>query len=80
MGPPALLPLPRAANFYRPWKSISSARFELANHGSSGKHANHYTTEATALFLLVVSAFQLLSPLLFDTDAFRYLCVPYQLN
>jgi hypothetical protein len=36
-----------AADFYCPWKSIASARFEPATLGSSGKHTNHYTTEAT---------------------------------
>jgi hypothetical protein len=28
-------------------KSIASAGFEPATLGSSGKHTNHYTTEAT---------------------------------
>jgi hypothetical protein len=36
-----------AADFYRPQKSISLTGFELANYGSSSKHTNHYTTEAT---------------------------------
>jgi hypothetical protein len=36
-----------AADFHRPLKSIALAGFELATLGSSGKHFNHYTTEAT---------------------------------
>jgi hypothetical protein len=49
MGPTASLPLRRkgAADFYCPEKFIALARFEPANLGSNGKHANHYTTEAT---------------------------------
>jgi hypothetical protein len=37
----------RAANIYRPKYSIASAGLEPANLVSNGKHANHYTTEAT---------------------------------
>jgi hypothetical protein len=37
----------RAADFYRPLKSIASAGFEPVNFGSSDKDANHYTTDAT---------------------------------
>jgi hypothetical protein len=29
-------------------KTIASAGFEPADFGSNGKHANHYTAEATA--------------------------------
>jgi hypothetical protein len=35
------------ADFYRPEKSIALAAFEPASVGSSGKHTNHYTAEAT---------------------------------
>jgi hypothetical protein len=49
MGPPALLPVRRKAccGFLSTLKSITSAGFEPAILGSSGKHNNHYTTEAT---------------------------------
>jgi hypothetical protein len=48
-GPPALLPIRRklCCGFYSPYKSISSAGFEPATLGSSSRHTNHYTTEAT---------------------------------
>jgi hypothetical protein len=36
-----------AADFYRSFKFIASAGFDHATLGSSGKHTNHYTTEAT---------------------------------
>jgi hypothetical protein len=51
MGPTALLPLRRKAccGFCPPWKFIASAGFESANYGYTGKHANHYTSEATIL-------------------------------
>jgi hypothetical protein len=51
---PALIPLRRrrAADYHHPYKSIVSVGFEPANHGSNGKHANHYTTEATLFILL----------------------------
>jgi hypothetical protein len=44
-----------AADFYHPWKSIASATFEPAILGSSGKHTNHYTTEATEWKFLTFS-------------------------
>jgi hypothetical protein len=46
---PALLPLRRKMcnGFLSPLKSIDLTKFEPANIGSNGKHANHYTTEAT---------------------------------
>jgi hypothetical protein len=49
MGLTALLSLRRKAScgILLPLKSISSAGFKPANLGSNGKHANHYTTEAT---------------------------------
>jgi hypothetical protein len=37
----------RAEDFYRSCKSFDSAGFHPANLGLNGKHANHYTTEAT---------------------------------
>jgi hypothetical protein len=37
----------RAADFYRPERSIASAGFEPANLVSKDKHANHDTTYAT---------------------------------
>jgi hypothetical protein len=51
MGPPAYFPSKGrcAADFYYSQKSIALAGFELATFGSSGKHINHYTTEATVL-------------------------------
>jgi hypothetical protein len=36
-----------AADFYFPYESIASAGIEPTNLWSSGKHSNHYTTEAT---------------------------------
>jgi hypothetical protein len=39
----------RATGFYRPLKSVVTVGFELANLGSNGKHANHYTTEGDSL-------------------------------
>jgi hypothetical protein len=50
--------------FYRPQKSIALAGFEPATFGSSGKHTNHYTTEATMVhpyssFFLLVFVFEL---------------------
>jgi hypothetical protein len=52
MGPPALLPIQRKAccRFLSPLKSIVSAGFEPMNLGSSGKHSNHYISEATKSF------------------------------
>jgi hypothetical protein len=52
MGPTVLIPPEgrHAAHFYHPQKSITLARSEPANLGSNGKHANHYTTEATAFW------------------------------
>jgi hypothetical protein len=38
-----------ATDFYHPYKSIASARFEPVTLGSSGKHINHYTTGVTML-------------------------------
>jgi hypothetical protein len=45
-----------------PLKPTASVRFESATLGSSGKHTNHYTTEATyplLLFLRLLFQFQL---------------------
>jgi hypothetical protein len=49
VGTTALLPFRRKAScgFISHLKSITKAGFEPANLVSSGKHANHYTTEAT---------------------------------
>jgi hypothetical protein len=51
MGPPALLPIRRkvCCGFLLPLKIHRIGRFEPATFGSSGKHTNHYTTEATNL-------------------------------
>jgi hypothetical protein len=45
-------PMEGAMDFYRPQKSSASARFEPANPGSSGEHANHDTTKATKWTLM----------------------------
>jgi hypothetical protein len=47
MGPMAFLPLRRKLyyGFYHPQNPSSSAGFEPTYRGSSGKHANHYTTK-----------------------------------
>jgi hypothetical protein len=36
----------RAADIYRPLKGIAPAGFVSVNLGYSGKHANHYSTDA----------------------------------
>jgi hypothetical protein len=48
MGPPTLLLIRRkvCCGFVSPLKPIASAGFELATLESTGKHTNHYTTEA----------------------------------
>jgi hypothetical protein len=38
----------RATDFYRLYKFISSTGFEPANLETKGKHAKHYTIEATS--------------------------------
>jgi hypothetical protein len=47
MAPTALLPLRSRATFIAIKDPPSSARFELANLGSNGKHDSHCTTETT---------------------------------
>jgi hypothetical protein len=51
MGPTALLPskAKRAADFYRPYKSIASSGFEPANLESNGMRAKYYTAVETTL-------------------------------
>jgi hypothetical protein len=52
MGPPALLPIQRkvCCRFLSPLKIHHLG--EPAAFGSSGKHTNHYTTEAIVLYIL----------------------------
>jgi hypothetical protein len=38
-----------AVDFYRALKSTALAGFEPDTFGPSGKHTNHYTTEATSI-------------------------------
>jgi hypothetical protein len=38
---------PKEGMLWSPLQSVASSEFEPANLGSNGKHANHYTTEAT---------------------------------
>jgi hypothetical protein len=53
MGTPALLSTRKVCcGLSSPLKSIASAGYEPATLGSSGKHTNHYTTEATKRMLL----------------------------
>jgi hypothetical protein len=54
---PALLYIRRKVcqEFLAPLKSISSAGFETANIVSSGKHTNHYTTEANTATVTVTN-------------------------
>jgi hypothetical protein len=50
-------------NFITLKKSITLARFQSVNLGSNGKHANHYTTEATQRYLLCPSLGQSITAL-----------------
>jgi hypothetical protein len=57
MGPSRFTSHPRgrcAADFYPPQKSIALAGFEPSTFESSGQHTNHYTTEATWLFYIML--------------------------
>jgi hypothetical protein len=44
--------------FFIALKTIALAWFKPATFGSSGKHTNHYTTEATPMLLLFRLSFQ----------------------
>jgi hypothetical protein len=62
IGQTNLLPLRCKAcfGFLSPLKFITSAGFDPANLGSNGKHANHYTTEATFISVTWSSKWSLL--------------------
>jgi hypothetical protein len=70
MGPPALLPIRRkvCCGLLSPLKIIALAEFKSVTLGSSGKHTNHYTTEATS-FQVNMWSFTPDSPIRFhDTE------------
>jgi hypothetical protein len=50
----------RAADFYRPWKYIASARFEPANLRFTGKDDNHYTTMRYVFIKIFTENFRLI--------------------
>jgi hypothetical protein len=50
----------RAADFYRPWKSIASARFEPANLRFTGKDDNRYTTMRYVIVKIFTENFRLI--------------------